>query len=304
MHHDLGGRPDADVQITEQLVRDLLAQQHPELAKLPLRWVEAGWDNVVFRLGESLAIRLPRRESAHALLLNEVRWLPFLAPRLPVAVPSVLNRGKPGLGYPYHWAVVPWFDGQSAALVDVKTRDDLAPEMARFFRALHVPAPADAPKNPVRGVPLTARNNTVRQRLEHYVGEGKDELTRLWEKAKESSEYVGPRLWIHGDPHPHNVIVSPENLKNRQKLAAVIDFGDLSAGDAASDLGVAWLFFSADGLETFRDLAGKHALYDANIWDRARGWALNYASLMIGLEHDDPLYEVGVHGLEMLLSGR
>ena len=302
MHHDLGGRPDADVQIDEQLVRNLLAQQHPELAELPLSWVEAGWDNAVFRLGGSLAVRLPRRQSAHALLLNEVRWLPFLAPRLPVAVPGALYRGKPGLGYPYHWAVVPWFSGHSAALLPVEERDQLALQLAGFFRALHVPAPADAPKNPVRGVPLIARDSAVRQRLEHYVGEGKDELNRLWERATETNQYRGPRLWLHGDPHPHNVIVSSENREYQHKLAAVIDFGDLTAGDAASDLGVAWLFFSAHGLEAFRGLAGKHALYDADIWARARGWALNYASLMIGLAQDDPLYEVGIHGIEMLLS--
>lgn len=303
MHHDLAGRPDADVQITEQLVRNLLAQQHPALAELPLSWVEAGWDNEVFRLGEALAVRLPRRESAHALLLNEVRWLPFLAPRLPIAVPGVLNRGKPGLGYPYHWAVVPWFNGQSAALHPVEERDQLVQQLAAFFRALHVPAPADAPKNPVRGVPLAARDNAVRQRLAHYAGQGAEELIRLWEQSTETSQYVRPRLWLHGDPHPHNVIVSPKNQEDQQKLAAVIDFGDLTAGDPAGDLGVAWLFFSADGLAAFRDLAGKHTLYDANIWDRARGWALNYASLMIGLEKDDPLYEVGIHGIEMLLSG-
>lgn len=303
MHHGLGGRPDADVEITEQLVHNLLAQQHPELAELPLSWVEAGWDNEVFRLGESLAVRLPRRQSAHALLLNEVRWLPFLAPRLPVAVPAVLNRGKPGLGYPYHWAVLPWFNGQSAALLRVEERDQLLHQLAGFFRALHVPAAADAPKNPVRGVPLSARDRPVRQRLEHYAGEGHDELIRLWERSKETSQYMGPRLWLHGDPHPHNVIVSTENQEHQQRLAAVIDFGDLTAGDPASDLGVAWLFFSADGLEDFRDLAGKHSLYDANIWDRARGWALNYASLMSGLAKHDPLYEVGVHGIEMLLNG-
>lgn len=303
MHHDPGGRPDADVQITEQLVRNLLVQQHPELAELPLAWVEAGWDNVVFRLGESLAVRLPRRKSAHALLLNEVRWLPFLAPRLPVAVPGVLHRGKPGLGYPYHWAVVPWIAGQSAALFPVEERDQLARQLAGFFRALHVPAPADAPKNPVRGVPLKTRNSAVRQRLEYYPGAGKDELIRLWDQAIGANDYTGPRLWLHGDPHPHNVVVSPEHQEHRQKLGAVIDFGDLTAGDPASDLGVAWLFFTAGGLETFRNLAGKHALYDANIWNRARGWALNYASLMIGLEPDDSLHEVGVHGIEMLLSG-
>ena len=303
MHHDQGGRPDADVQITEQLVRNLLVQQHSQLAELPLTWVEAGWDNVVFRLGESLAVRLPRRKSAHALLLNEVRWLPFLAPRLPVAVPGVLHRGKPGLGYPYHWAVVPWFAGQSAALVDVGKRDDLVPELAGFFRSLHVPAPSDAPKNLLRGVPLQTRNVVLRQRLERYLGPGKMELIRVWENALEAKAYVGPRLWLHGDLHPHNVVVTPESLREKLRLAAVIDFGDLTAGDPAGDLASGWLFFGAAGLQEFRVITGANALYDAGIWDRARGWALSYSLLMAGLEEDDPLHEVGVRSIDMLRKG-
>ncbi|PQZ91154.1 phosphotransferase [Arthrobacter sp. MYb227] len=302
MHQGQGIRPEADVAINEVLVRRLLEAQYPELAELPLSWVEAGWDNVVFRLGDDLAVRLPRRVSAHGLLLNEVRWLPFLAPRLPVAIPSVKYRGKPAENYPYHWAVVPWFSGQSAACVDVKTRDDLVPELARFFRALHVPAPADAPKNPVRGVPLQARNVALLQRLEHYVGAGKNELIRLWEYALQAGEYAGPQLWLHGDPHPHNVIVTPKSAQEKIRLSAVIDFGDLTAGDPASDLACGWLFFSDSGLQEFR-LSADNALYDTEVWERARGWALNYASLMIGLEQSDPLHAVGAHGIEMLLQG-
>ena len=303
MHHGQGIRPDADVVVDEVLVRKLLKTQHPELAELPLTWAEAGWDNEIFRLGDDLAVRLPRRAIAHGLLLNEVRWLPFLAPRLPVAIPGARYRGKPGADYPYHWAVVPWFTGLSAAHEVVPKRDELALELAGFFRSLHVPAPADAPKNPVRGVPLHTRDVVVRQRLANNGGSTEPELTRLWERALRAAEYVGPRLWLHGDPHPHNVIVTPGNEHEKRHLAAVIDFGDLGAGDPASDLACGWLFFSAAGLNFFRETAGSNALYDEAIWERARGWALNYASLMIGLDRSDPLHGVGAHGIEMLLEG-
>src|SRR6185312_10300552 len=150
--------PAHDVEITDTLARSLLSAQHPDLADLPLRRIANGWDNVVYRLGDDLALRLPRRKAAHQLLLHEVRWLPFLAPRLPLPIPAALRRGRPNAAYPYHWAVVPWFDGASAAELTAGERDHYAGELGRFLRALHVPAPADAPRNPVRGVPLATRS--------------------------------------------------------------------------------------------------------------------------------------------------
>ena len=49
-----------DVDIDEALVRTLLHNQHPDLAGLELREVAGGWDNRMWRLGEDLAVRLPR----------------------------------------------------------------------------------------------------------------------------------------------------------------------------------------------------------------------------------------------------
>jgi len=95
-------RPAAEVSIDIPLVRALLLDQHPDLADLPLTQVDEGWDNAVFRLGDELAIRLPRRSATAALMENEQRWLPQLAPRLPLPVPAPVRLGRPGssAGFP------------------------------------------------------------------------------------------------------------------------------------------------------------------------------------------------------------
>lgn len=289
-------RPPADVVINESLVRDLLRAQFPHLAGLTLEFADNGWDNVTYRLGSDLAVRLPRREAAHVLLLNEVRWLPFLAPRLPLPIPAARHRGKPGEGYPYHWAVVPWLPGNSAATVSAEVRDGYCASLAAFFGALHVPAPADAPRNPVRGVPLKNRDDAVRGRIQAVQEPERSRLLSIWDRGLSAVEHTGPRLWLHGDPHPHNVLASGG------ALSAVIDFGDMTAGDPASDLAVAWLHFTSRGRAEFMERLAGDALYSPGTWVRARAWAVNYAVLMSGLPPDDALHTVGVHGIEQLLA--
>ncbi|MFF5793602.1 aminoglycoside phosphotransferase family protein [Paeniglutamicibacter sp. NPDC012692] len=298
-----GPKPDADVDTGPELVRALLSAQHPELAGLELGFADDGWDNAVYRLGPDLAVRLPRRASAHALLLNELRWLPFLAPRLPAPIPVPVHGGKPAEGYPYHWAIMPWFEGASAATLPAPERDRYAVGLAAFFRALHVPAPSDAPRNAVRGVPLKDRDATVRGRLEESGLADRDALIALWDAGIGAAEHRGPRLWVHGDPHPHNVIVGPGDGAGQAGtgLRAVIDFGDLTAGDPACDLAVAWLHFTGAGREAFRGALARHALYSPGTWVRARAWAVNYSSLMAALPESDPLHAVGVHGIGQLL---
>ena len=81
------GTPEAEIEVDESLVRSLLEEQHPDLADQPLGFAEMGFDNFMFRLGDALAIRMPRRAVAAPLILNEQRWLPALAARLPIPIP-------------------------------------------------------------------------------------------------------------------------------------------------------------------------------------------------------------------------
>src|ERR1700761_6981282 len=153
--------PAAEVEGTPDLVRRLLAAQHRDLAGLPVAPLASGWDNVLFRLGDDLVIRLPRRTLGARILLNEQRWLPRLASRLPLPVPVPVRTGVPGEGYPWPWSVTGFLPGTPPADFPPFAPRQAAADLGRFFAALHVPAPPDAPVNPFRGVPLADRADSV-----------------------------------------------------------------------------------------------------------------------------------------------
>ncbi len=136
---------------------ELLADQHPDLAELPLRHLAHGWDNESYRLGDDMVVRLPRRDAAAALIVHEQRWLGHLAEQVRLPIPVPLRVGQPGRRYPWSWSVVPWLLGdpwEASPPVDIETA---AVELGTFLADLHRPAPPDAPSNPVRGVPLADR---------------------------------------------------------------------------------------------------------------------------------------------------
>ncbi|MCL1871361.1 MAG: phosphotransferase [Promicromonosporaceae bacterium] len=298
----------ADLDVTLELARALLREQHPDLADLPLQLAAHGWDNVMVRAGDRLALRLPRREAAAPLVLHEREALPVLAPALAaavpeVAVPEVVRAGRPSaaLGYPWAWNVVRWVDGVRAAATPVEARTAWAPVLGRFLTALHRPVPAGvtAPANPYRGVSLRRRSAP----LLDLTGSAAD----VWQAALDAPEHAGPPVWLHGDPHPANLVVSPgEPGGEADRLAAVVDFGDVTAGDPASDLGTLWLTFDAAGRKACRAaMADAGARWDDATWARARGWALIFAGAMLAHPDEHPaLVPVGAHGLAAVLDGR
>ncbi|NUP65683.1 MAG: aminoglycoside phosphotransferase family protein, partial [Nonomuraea sp.] len=271
------------------LVDRLLRGQHPDLAG-PLSLVANGWDNVIYRLGADLCVRLPRRQVAVDLVANERRWLPVLARYVDVPLPVPVRSGGPGEGYPWPWTIVPWFDGRTVAEVPPSDRLGLAVPLAGFMTSLHRPAPADAPRNPVRGVPLAARDEVVRQRLRTLPRSA--ELLSLWERLVALPAWAGPALWLHGDPHPGNLVCKGE------ELAAVLDFGDLTSGDPATDLAAGWLVFDGKARELFRS----HVDADEVTWERARGWALVMGTALAAHSADAPgMAAIGVHTLDQVL---
>jgi aminoglycoside phosphotransferase (APT) family kinase protein len=270
--------PDADVPVTTDLARDLLRDQHPDLAGLPIELAETGWDNAVMRLGDALALRLPRRAIAAGLLANEQVWLPVVAADLPLPAPIAVRIGKPALGYPYPWSVVPWFDGMPSDLAPPKA--DQGEALAEFLRALHRPAPQDAPSNRFRGVPLADRAVAFETQFaasERSEGPLASHLRACWEAALRTP-IDAPRTWFHGDLHGRNVLVKDG------RLAAVIDWGDMAAGDAACDLAAVWMLLPDPGAR-----AAAMAAYPAPeaTWIRARGWAALMSVMLLSIT-DNP----------------
>lgn len=256
----------------QDLVRALLRNQHPDLAELELRDVNGGWDNQQWRLGDELAVRLPRTERAPALLHTEQRWLPVLASRLPLPTPTPVRIGKPSSLFEHTWTIARWVEGEPADRAPI-TRIDAAEILAEFLAALHDRAPADAPSNPTRGIPLAGlpADGAFEVIAAHPSA---DSAREVWEKAVAAPVWQGAPLWLHGDLHPANVIVQDG------MLAGVIDFGEMSAGDPATDLSAAWILLPAGAASRFFDAYGQTD--DATI-TRARGWAVLRALGLIGI---------------------
>lgn len=276
-------RPAAEVVVDETLVRRLLMDQAPALAHLPLSLVGTGWDNVIHRLGADLSVRVPRREAAAQLIVNEQQWLPVLAPRLPLAVPVPVHAGRSTAYFPWAWNVLPWFAGEPAAVHPPHDLMQAASDLGEFLHALHVPAPAHAPVNPVRGGPHDVRLDRITQRIIDVGASGRlggtdvSELVRLWQVLAAAPAYEGPPLWLHGDLHAQNL------LTREGRLAAVIDFGDITAGDPATDLAIAWILFDPPSRAWFHDLLA----VDAATWTRSMAWALSFAVMYIGAGAED-----------------
>ncbi|HEY5787956.1 MAG TPA: aminoglycoside phosphotransferase family protein [Microlunatus sp.] len=288
--------PAAEIDISTDLVDQLVRAQHPDLAG-PLRRMTNGWDNVIFRLGDDLAVRLPRRAVAVTLIEHEQRWLPVLAPRLPIPTPVPVRQGDPDDTFPWPWSITPWFDGHPLVTLPVRQRRPYAGGLGHFLARLHIAAPPDAPPNPVRGIPLAERSEVFARQLETIAVDRPDVLRELWEILVTTPPWSGPPLWLHGDPHPGNVLV------HAGTLAAVIDFGDLTAGDPATDLAAAWLTFDSATRQQLRAAYGRGRPLDDDTWTRARGWALCLGVAFTANSDDNPaIAAVGRHALSEMLA--
>ena len=285
------GGPAAEFVIHAALVQILLSEQHPDLAGLPIIQIGEGWDNAVFRLGDDLAVRLPRRAATAPMIEHEQRWLPELAPRLPLPVPTPVRIGRPGAGFPWSWSVVPWFPGTNATAEALRSPQAVATVLGRFLRALHQPAPEEAPRSPHRSIPLDARTARLHEHLDQ-LGDviNRERVLALWDRLVVTPRWPGPPMWIHGDLHPANLLLVDD------QLAAVIDFGDITCGDPATDLAVMWMLLPPEHRETLFAAAGHSRSNPAGeeMWRRARGWALAIGVAVVSLGRDgNPLTEMG-----------
>jgi aminoglycoside phosphotransferase (APT) family kinase protein len=266
------GRAGIDVALVERLI----ATQFRQWSGLPVTPVEVdGWDNRTYRLGDEMTVRLPTATGYVAAVEKENHWLPRLAPSLPVAIPSVLGIGVPGQGYPFPWSVRGWIPGETAERARIDDLPGFAISVAEFILALRH---CDATDGPLGGLHSWYRGASPA----HYDDGTRRYLTELeghvdtvhaavvWEAAL-AAPWHGDPVWFHGDIAGGNLLVVDG------KLTAVIDFGTSGVGDPACDLVIAWTMFSGESRAAFRDAVGQ----DAEMWARARGWALWKALLVL-----------------------
>jgi aminoglycoside phosphotransferase (APT) family kinase protein len=273
-----------DRELTAEQIRSLLRGQHPDLAERSLTLGARGWDNQLWRLGEDLAVRLPwHTDAADDLLLKEHACLPVLAPLLPLPVPVPQRLGHPTEQYPHPWIITTWVPGSPADRAPVHSGGRSAIALAQFLTALHQTAPVEAPDGRGRGGNLTQIAASVESQLEtlpalvtssaggiqNAVVE-LDTFRAIWADAFAAPLWEGPRLWLHGDLHPANVLTSDGDL------CGVVDFGDLCAGDPALDIASCWILLpDTEAISRFR--AASELASDESTWRRARGWAIGRA---------------------------
>jgi aminoglycoside phosphotransferase (APT) family kinase protein len=277
------------------LVRDLLRRQHPSFAEYDIREVTSGFDNTIWRLGDDFVVRLPRRAIAVALMEHELRWLPELAPRLPLAIPTPIRAGQPSSQFAWPWSIAKWIDGSPGNDVPSETLRHGAEPLGRFLRALHHDAPASAPVNEFRGVPLQRHESSFRARLDELGDRvNRTAVLQVWRHALEAPPWSQPDVWIHGDLHPANTIFDDD------VLVGVIDFGDLCAGDPATDLAGALMSLPFDVLEKFFDAYGA---VDRATQRRALGWAVHFGLMftLLGISSEPSYGPLGHRALENAL---
>lgn len=273
------------VRVDAGLVARLIADQFPHWADLGIEPVEVdGHDNRTFRLGDEMAVRVPSTQEHAVHVSIEHAWLPRLAPYLPLPIPIPLALGQPAHGLSWHWSINKWLEGESAIAEQVENPTQFAIDLAAFLNRLQSIAANDAPRpgpeNFFRGGDLSVYDGETSE----CINELRDAIdaraaTTVWESALEAT-WRGAPVWIHGDVTAGNLLVK------RGKLCAVIDFGQLAAGDPACDTTIAWTLFSGESRETFR----RELAVDDATWVRGRGWGLWKALLQLRTHrHTNPV---------------
>jgi aminoglycoside phosphotransferase (APT) family kinase protein len=255
--------------IDAELVKRLISSQFPEWADLAVTPVQFdGWDNRTFRLGAHLSVRLPSASGYVDQVQKEQRWLPVLAPQLPLPIPAPVALGHPEAGYPYPWSVYRWLEGEIATVGRISDLVEFAGSLGRFLVALRAidatDGPPPGPHNFYRGGPLTVYDTETREALA-ILGDTIDggAATEVWQTAL-AARWAGGPVWFHGDVSRGNLLLGEGRLR------AVIDFGTCGVGDPSCDLAIAWTMFRGESRSAFREAVQ----LDRGTWARGRGWAI------------------------------
>jgi aminoglycoside phosphotransferase (APT) family kinase protein len=228
-----------------------------------------------------MTVRLPSAARYAEQVEKEQRWLPKLAPLLPLPIPVPLAMGVPADCYPWHWSVYRWLEGENAKIARVADLPQFATALAQFLVALRRIDAADGPPpgshNFFRGGPPSTYDGESRQAIAALDGKiDAGAVIAVWDAAL-AATWHDPPVWLHGDVDAGNLLVEGG------RLSAVIDFGSAGVGDPACDLSIAWTLFEGKSREAFREVVS----VDGSTWARGRGWALWKALITLAGSPDE-----------------
>ncbi len=262
-------------QIDTALVQALVSAQFPQWANESVSPVpRSGWDNRSFRLGTDLLVRMPSGGGYAAQVHREQLSLSYLGPRLHLETPTPVAMGRPGHAYPWPWSVYRWIPGSAAADSPPHDVEQFAADLADFLNELRSVAgdigPPPGPENFYRGAALSTYDKQFRRSQAELHGQiNTATALRTWEAAL-ATAWKGTPVWVHGDIALGNLLL------RKDRLAAVIDFGQVCVGDPACDCTIAWTYFREKERDEFR----KRLALDADTWLRGSAWALWKASIV------------------------
>jgi aminoglycoside phosphotransferase (APT) family kinase protein len=195
---DLGPIPER-ITVDEAQVRRLIEEQFPQWAGHLIEPVaNGGWDNWTFHLGTEMVVRLPSAAEYSQAVKKEHRWLPALAPQLPLPIPVPLAKGEPGARYPYSWSIYRWLDGVTATSDRIADPVRFAVDLAGFLAALQSVDPTGGPQpgvhNWFRGGTLRTYAKEMERALAKLAGHLDVDLAReIWgQRTRRALGRCGP----------------------------------------------------------------------------------------------------------------
>lgn len=291
---------DNQLRVTPKMVRDLVDDQFPAWAPLPIAPVDSeGTVNVIFRIGDKLAARFPLQPgdvgTTRQWLQSEADAARELLGRTRFPVPEPVALGASGAGYPLPWSVQTWLPGTTASQEGPSTSLEFAYDLAEFIgqvRAIDVRG---------RTFPGSGRGGDLRchdEWMETCFEQSEQlldvpRLRRIWTRLR-ALPRESPDKMTHGDLTPGNVLVS------HGRLAGILDVGGLGPADPALDLVGAWHLLDTGPRQLLRD--GLRC--DELEWHRGKAWAFEQAmgATWYYVESNPPMSRMGRRTLERILA--
>lgn len=296
--------------IDAALAARVIGEQFPDLADLPVRPFDAGWDNVVHAVGQEWLFRFIHREIALPGARRELAVLLHLADRFTVPIPCPVYIGRPTAEVDWPFWGTRALPGRELSLAGLSDGDRVAVAAAvgTFLRDLHSPAIAasvraelaaadvDLPVDPLGRADGTVVAGRARDSLATLAEHGLRRPDAATERLLEAAADLGPAdpdaaVLVHGDLHVRHLLVEDG------RASGVIDWGDTALGDPSIDLMIAYAAFPPD---VRAHLLAAYGPVPADREVRARALALRVHAMLAWYAHVEGLTAVHLEALAAL----